>query len=113
MHELVDVATVDRIAPGSAMSVTVAGETIALFNVGGRLFALDDACIRCGSSLAIGFVDGTSVVCAGCDWRYDVASGCVDGIPGLRSDTFEVAVVDARVMVDAVPMPHSDRETFR
>ncbi len=105
MHELVDVATVDRIAPGSTMAVAVAGETIALFNIGGHLFALDDACIRCGSSLAIGFVEGTSVICAGCDWRYDVTSGCVDGIPGLRSDTFEVEVVDAHVMVDAVPMP--------
>ena len=106
MHELVDVATVDRIAPGSAVSVIVAGETIALFNIGGHLFALDDACIRCGSSLAIGVVDGTSVVCASCDWRYDVASGCVDGIPGLRSDTFEVEVVDTHVMVGAVAMPH-------
>ena len=40
---------------------TIAGETIALFNVDGRLFALDDACIRCGSSLALGVLVSTSV----------------------------------------------------
>ena len=88
------------------MSVMVAGEAVAVFNVDGHLYALDDACILCGSSLAIGLVEGTSVICAGCDWRYDITSGCVHGIPGLRSDTFEVEVVDAHVMVDAVPMPY-------
>ena len=107
MHELVAVATVDRIAPGRAMSVVVAGEAIAVFNVAGRLYALDDACILCGTSLAIGSIDGTSVLCAGCDWSYDITSGCVHGIPGLRSDTFTVAVIDTRVMVDAMPMPHA------
>lgn len=106
MHELVAVATVDRVAPGRATSVMVAGEAVAVFNVDGRLYALDDACILCGNSLALGRIDGMSVACAGCDWRYDVASGRVHGIPGLRSDTFEVAVVDAHVMIDAMPMRH-------
>lgn len=107
MQELVDIASVDRISPGSALAVTIAGETIALFNVDGRLFALDDACIRCGSSLAIGVLDGVTVECCGCGWRYDVTSGCVQGIPGLHSDMFEVAIVDAHVMIDAVPIPHA------
>jgi nitrite reductase/ring-hydroxylating ferredoxin subunit len=107
MHELVAVATVDRIAPGGAMSVKVAGEAIAVFNIAGRLYALDDSCILCGSSLAMGRIDGMTVDCAGCDWSYDLATGCVHGIPGLRSDTFEVAVVDADVMIDAMPMPHA------
>jgi nitrite reductase (NADH) small subunit len=107
MHELVDVATIDRIAPGRAMSVVVAGEAVAVFNIDGHLYALDDACISCGTSLAIGLIEGTGVVCGGCDWRYDITSGCVDGIPGLRSDTFEVEVIDAHVMVDMVPMAHS------
>jgi nitrite reductase/ring-hydroxylating ferredoxin subunit len=107
MHRLVAVATVDRIAPGRALSTAVAGEAIAVFNVAGHLYAIDDACILCGTSLATGLIDGTSVVCGGCDWRYDLTSGCVHGIPGLRSETFEVAVVDAHVMVDAMPMPHA------
>jgi nitrite reductase/ring-hydroxylating ferredoxin subunit len=107
MHRLVAVAMVDHIAPGKALSTVIAGETIAVFNVAGRLYAIDDACILCGTSLAGGLIDGTSVVCASCDWRYDLASGCVHGIPGLRSETFEVAVVDAHVMVDAMPMPHA------
>lgn len=107
MHQLVEIASVDRIAPGTALAVAVAGETIALFNIEGRVFALCDACIRCGSSLAIGSVDGTSVACIGCGWRYDITSGFVLGIPGLRNDTFDVTVVDAHVMIDAVPTPHT------
>ena len=106
MHELVDVASVDRIRPGSALAVAIAGEKIAVFNVDGRLFALDDACIRCGSSLAIGLIAGTSVECSGCGWHYDVTNGAVEGIPGLQCDTFEVAIVDTHVLIDAAPIPH-------
>ena len=106
MHELVDVASVDRISPGSALAVAIAGEAIALFNVDGRLFALGDACIRCGSSLAVGLIDGTSVECCGCGWRYDVTNGFVEGIRGLQCDTFEVAIVDTHVMIDAAPISH-------
>ena len=113
MHELVAVATVDSIGPGRAMSVTVAGGSIALFNVDGHLYALDDACILCGTSLALGLIDGLSVLCAGCDWRYDVTNGCVHGIPGLRIDTFSVTVADAHVMLDAMPMPHVTHPAHR
>jgi nitrite reductase/ring-hydroxylating ferredoxin subunit len=113
MHELVAVGTVDRIGPGRAMSVAVVGESIAVFNVDGKLYALDDACILCGTSLAIGLIDCLSVLCAGCDWRYDVTSGCVHGIPGLRIDTFAVAVVDEHVMIDAMPMPHVTHPAHR
>ena len=88
------------------MSVVVAGQAIAVFNVAGHLYALDDACIRCGSSLAIGRVNGMTVVCCGCRWRYDVRSGSVRGIPGLQIDTFNVAIVDTHVMIDAVPIPN-------
>jgi nitrite reductase/ring-hydroxylating ferredoxin subunit len=99
MTDFVEVSCLDRIAPGAATVVAGADGPIALFNVDGRVFAVDDSCVRCGSSLAAGALDGNHVSCPGCDWRYDVATGCVNGIPALQIDTFEVRVVDSRVMV--------------
>jgi nitrite reductase/ring-hydroxylating ferredoxin subunit len=113
MHELVAVASVDCIGPGRAMSVAVAGIPVAVLNVDGHLYALDDSCILCGTSLAIGLIEGLSILCAGCGWRYDVTSGSVHGIPGLRLDTYAVVVVDAHVMIDAMPMPEITHSAHR
>jgi nitrite reductase/ring-hydroxylating ferredoxin subunit len=107
MPTFIDIASVDRIAPGTAIVVTVATETIALFNVDGRVYALEDICVRCGSSLAAGALDGMAVTCSGCDWQYDLSTGCVNGIPALQIDTFEVTIVDAHIMLDAAGVPQA------
>jgi 3-phenylpropionate/trans-cinnamate dioxygenase ferredoxin subunit len=99
----VDVATTDDIPAGKATRVSIHAGTVALFNVAGQLFAIDDACIRCGASLSDGALAGTRVVCPGCGWGYDVVTGCVEGVPSLRTDTFKVTVVGAHVEVDEAP----------
>jgi len=99
MTDFVEVCRLERIAPGSATVVSGQHGLIALFNADGQIFAVDDACVRCGSSLAAGTLNGTQVCCSGCDWRYDITTGCVNGIPALAIDTFVVRVVDSRVMI--------------
>jgi 3-phenylpropionate/trans-cinnamate dioxygenase ferredoxin component len=90
--------------------VSVNGTAIAVFNIDGSLFAVDDSCVRCGSSLAAGLLSGSQITCSKCDWRYDVTNGRVNGIPALRIDTFEVRTVGARVMVaDAVASDNNSR----
>ena len=105
MRTFVALASLSELAPGRSLAVPVAGGTIALFNVGGRIFALEDTCVRCGASLAMGKVEATSVLCSGCDWRYGLATGCVNGVPALHIDTFHVDVVDGNIMVEAALLP--------
>jgi len=99
MTQFVEVARTDHIAAGAPLVVTVSETAVAVFNVEGRLFAIDNSCVRCGSSLAAGALGGREVTCSGCDWRYDVTNGQVNGVPALRIDTFEVRTVGARVML--------------
>ena len=95
----VDVGRLDHIVDGTAVVVTISGTTIAVVNIGGRLYALDDSCVRCGSSLAAGLLRGTQITCPRCDWRYDVTNGQVNGVPALRTDTFEVRTVGCHIIV--------------
>jgi hypothetical protein len=44
MAEFVRVASTNEIAPGEARLVTAKGKEIALFNIDGEFFALDNAC---------------------------------------------------------------------
>jgi 3-phenylpropionate/trans-cinnamate dioxygenase ferredoxin component len=100
MADFVEIMSPGRIAPGSGTRVAFAEHcAVALFNIEGTLFAIDDLCVRCGSSLAGGKLHGSIVACCGCDWRYDVTTGCVNEIPALRIDTFETKIVDGRIMI--------------
>jgi 3-phenylpropionate/trans-cinnamate dioxygenase ferredoxin subunit len=97
--KLVEVARVDQIPPEGGLSVALGRCTIAVFNVRGRIFAIDGACIRCASLLASGVVEGGEVACRSCGWRYDVRTGRLPGVPRLRIETFNVELAESRVMV--------------
>jgi nitrite reductase/ring-hydroxylating ferredoxin subunit len=98
MAFFIDVARLDQIPAGTGSAFTIASNVVAVFHVGERVFAIEDACIRCGSSLAAGKLEETNLTC-GCGWQYDVATGCLNGIPALCIDTFEVEIVDSHVLV--------------
>jgi nitrite reductase/ring-hydroxylating ferredoxin subunit len=100
----VKVARFEQIPPGGGVLVETGNVRLVLFKLDGRIFAIDDSCLRCGSSLATGTLTVTTVNCANCTWKYDVQTGCVKGVPALRIDTFIVKVVDSEVMVE-VPSP--------
>ncbi len=76
--------------PGKSTALTIGELDIAVFNVDGQLFALEDACLRCGSSLSRGVVDGLDVACTGCEWHYRLDSGRVLGLDALKIDTFRI-----------------------
>ena len=96
---LVKVARVDQIVAGKGTAVRLEGHPVALFNVDGRVHAIDDTCARCGASLASGVLAGTDLRCPECGWHYDVDTGCVAGVPGLRIDTFAASVEGADVLL--------------
>lgn len=93
------VARVGDIPEERGLTVHVGACTVALFNVRGRMVAIDGVCIRCASLLASGTLEGDEVACAGCGWRYDVVTGRLPAIPRLHVDTFEVVTVGANVMI--------------
>jgi nitrite reductase/ring-hydroxylating ferredoxin subunit len=71
------VTTLSALPSGSGRAFVVAGRRIALFNAGGRIFAIDDACPHEGASLAEGALDGTTVVCPWHAAEFDVTCGKV------------------------------------
>ena len=51
MADFVEAARLDQIPPGKGTCVKVGGKDVALFNVDGTIYALDDTCPHAGSSL--------------------------------------------------------------
>lgn len=73
---------------------------IAVFNVGGDYFALDDMCSHDESSLADGYVDGDQVECAWHFAKFSIKTGEVLSPPAtVPVCTYRVKVEGDDVMV--------------
>lgn len=75
MADWIDVAGVDDIPPGSRRVVDVDGAQIAVFNVGGEFFAIEDVCTHDGGELASGVLEGDQVICPRHGARFCVRTG--------------------------------------
>jgi nitrite reductase (NADH) small subunit len=92
------VAQASQVAVGTGKVVTAAGKRIALFNIGGRFYAIDNACTHVGGPLGEGRVEGTVVTCPWHGSEFDVTSGAVVKGPARRP----VATYPTRVEGDDV-----------
>ncbi len=63
MAGFVKVAKSDEIAPDQGKLVEIEGKRIALFNVEGSFYAIDDTCTHRGGPLSEGVLNGQEVTC--------------------------------------------------
>ncbi len=92
MAEWVKVAQTADLRPGMALAVAAGGLEIALFNIGGKVYALDNACQHQGGPLAEGTLEAGVVTCPWHGWQYDVATGAVIGDPSMVQTTYPVEI---------------------
>lgn len=79
------VAKVSDLPPGECGFVDADGVPLAVFNVDGSFYAIDDACPHQGGPLSEAEIDGCVVACPWHGWRFDLKNGhCVDP-PGMPS----------------------------
>ena len=84
MAEFTKVASTADLAPGEAKCVEVAGKKIALFNLEGSFYAIDDTCTHRGGPLSEGEVSGEEVTCPWHGAIYNIKTGAVLGPPAAR-----------------------------
>jgi len=94
------VAAVADLPAGASRAYTVAGQRIALFNVGGTIHAMDDTCPHAGAPLSEGRLKGCVVTCPWHAIDFDVTTGCVPGQAERALATFPVHINGDRVEVE-------------
>ena len=100
MADYIAVGHLDQLPPGRGMVVTVRGLAVALFNVEGTVYAIDDSCRHEGVSLGSGELRGQIVRCRAHGWRYDVTTGHTTHDPEERVTRYPVQVVEGTILVD-------------
>jgi 3-phenylpropionate/trans-cinnamate dioxygenase ferredoxin subunit len=75
MADWIDVCAADALAPGQVRVVHADGTPIAVFNVEGGYYAIEDVCTHDGGELASGPLEGDEVVCPRHGARFCVRTG--------------------------------------
>jgi nitrite reductase/ring-hydroxylating ferredoxin subunit len=99
MTEFIEVAALDQIVPGTSLVLQVSGISVALFNIDGTIYALNDSCAHAGASLGAGKIEGKLVTCRAHGMKYDITNGYVGGIPGFGVTSHAVQVIDGKILI--------------
>lgn len=82
MEDFVFVCKVTELSPGSMRTFPIQGKRIALANVDGSFFAINDTCTHEQCSLGSeGALDGNVVICGCHGGQFDVTNGHVMAPP--------------------------------
>jgi 3-phenylpropionate/trans-cinnamate dioxygenase ferredoxin subunit len=83
MADYVSVAKTSDIPPGKVRSCPVDGRKIAVCNVDGTFYAIDDVCTHDGGELDQGELDGDQIECPRHGARFDVKTGRALTLPAV------------------------------
>ncbi len=101
MPKFVTVAQKSEISSESGRCVEVEGKRIALFNLGGDFYAIDDSCPHEGGPLSEGFIEGEEVECPWHGACFNIKSGAVTAPPAFEDVTrFNVRVTENDIEIE-------------
>ena len=95
------VATKSDIAAGTVAVFEVDGVSVAVANLDGRFYAIDNLCTHDGGPLGEGKLAGDTVECPRHGARFDVKTGAVRALPAVRPvRTYPVTVEGEEIYVE-------------
>lgn len=98
---VVKVAKVDEVPSGTGKVVQAGDKVLALFNLNGTFYAIDNKCTHVGGPLGEGKVEGNRVTCPWHGSIFNITTGEVLGPPAPRPvGTYPTRIEGKDVVVD-------------
>ncbi|MEM8886028.1 MAG: Rieske (2Fe-2S) protein [Planctomycetota bacterium] len=99
MPEFIAACRAEDLPPGAGRLFQHDGKDIALFNVKGALYAMEDTCLHAGGPLHEGGVLGTMVICPWHHWEFDLRDGSCSLNPHHKLAVYEIREIEGRIEV--------------
>jgi len=100
MNEWVDVAPADEFEPGTFRVLELDDTPVAVFNVDGRFYAIENVCTHDYEILSGGPIEGEEIVCPRHGARFDLKTGEALSPPAYEPvATYSVRVDNGMVQV--------------
>ena len=104
-ESFVPVGAAADIGPGTSKTVAVDGREIAVFNVDGTFYAVDNYCPHQGGLLSEGWLEGKTITCPWHAWCFDLTNGEMTIGKFASVDVFDVRIEGGVVSVSRTPRP--------
>ena len=102
LADFIRVAALSEMQPGQRKLVELDEITVALFNIGGELYCIEDICSHDGGPLADGTLDGYCLECPRHGAQFDVRDGSVLSMPAVVPvPTYEVKIQGVDIFVES------------
>jgi nitrite reductase/ring-hydroxylating ferredoxin subunit len=89
-----------EVPPGTVRELQVEGKAIAMANVEGRVYAINNTCLHRGGPLGQGLLEGKVLTCPWHGWQFDATNGRVLQNPAAAVDCYPTEVRGEDVFVD-------------
>ncbi len=90
----------NEVPAGTVREVKLKEQSIALANVDGKFYALNNTCLHRGGPLGEGELVGGILSCPWHGWQYEVSTGRVTFNPEMCIATYPVELREDEVWVD-------------
>lgn len=101
MGNFVKAAAVPDVKDGCGIAVDLSGKSIAVFNLGGKFYAIDNMCKHRGGPLGEGSLDGNVVTCPWHGWQFDITNGNCATNPAVKVTSYATKVDGGNILVEA------------
>ena len=100
MSDWVDVAKLEELPPGTRRIVDVDDVQIAVFNLAGEFYAIEDVCTHDYAPLADAELEGDEIICPRHGARFCIRTGAVTAPPAYEPvATFPVRLHEGMIQV--------------
>jgi nitrite reductase/ring-hydroxylating ferredoxin subunit len=101
MTSKLELCSTEDVAEGTALKVEAEGLVLAVFNVDGEFYVLDDACTHGPGSLSEGYIEGDVVECNFHNGQFNIRTGEVVLPPCMiPMKTYPTSVEDGKVFIE-------------
>jgi nitrite reductase (NADH) small subunit/3-phenylpropionate/trans-cinnamate dioxygenase ferredoxin subunit len=99
--DFIPIAQLDDLPPGTCTSIETGELGIALFNIDGQVYALDNTCPHAGGPLGEGTIEGEHIACPWHGWKFHIPTGVCqkNPTPSLNVACYDVRVVDGTIQI--------------
>jgi nitrite reductase/ring-hydroxylating ferredoxin subunit len=101
MAEKVELCAADDVLEGTAVKVETHGLSLAVFNVAGQHYVMDDLCTHGPGSLSEGYIEGDVVECNFHNGQFNIRTGEVVAPPCMiPMKTYPATVANGKVVIE-------------
>lgn len=97
----IELCSTDDVEIGTALKVEKDDLVVAVFNIEGQFYVIDDACTHGPGSLSEGYVDGDVIECDFHNGAFNIKTGEVVAPPCMIPiRTYKTTVEDGKVFIE-------------